>query len=464
LEDDVPPQSTVQLAPLAITLAEAFRAHGESLYLVGGAVRDELLGRAGLDLDFAASALPECTARIVEQLGLGSPYRVGEKFGTIGVHADRYRIEITTYRAREMYASGSRKPTVAFGDSLDQDLARRDFTVNAMAVDPLTGRLIDPFSGLDDLASHRIRAVGEPARRFEEDPLRLLRAIRFACGLNFTIDEATWEAVSRCAPRIREISRERVRHEYSKILQSDRPAHGLTLLRDSGLLADATPQLVRLTRMPDHGPRHPLSLWDHTMRVVEHVQPDLTIRWAAVLHDVAKPDTRTREPSGRPRFFHHEEVGARIAREVLRDLRYPNQVIDDVCTLVESHMQLHGYSSEWTDGAVRRLMLRLGPLLEPALELVRADAAGHSPDRRSANAPKFDALCARIALLETEPARRARSPLSGDDLMARYSRPPGPWIREVKERLLDEVLEGHLRLDDRQLAWQIADEVIANQR
>lgn len=445
---------------LARRLAEAFQSAGEELYLVGGAVRDELLGAKDFDLDFATSAQPDKTVKILEELQAGSPYRVGEKFGTIGIRIGTRLVEITTYRAREVYPPGSRKPAVQFGTTLLEDLARRDFTVNAMAQDPLTGEVSDPLGGMQDLRQKRIRAVGDATARFEEDPLRLLRAVRLASRLGFTIEPQTWQAIQPMAPQLEIISRERIRDEYSQILEGLRPVEGLTLLRDGGLLAHSVPQLLELTRMPDHGPRHPMSLWEHTMRVVAAVPPNLILRWSSLLHDIAKPSTRTHEASGRPRFFHHEEAGAEIARQILTGLRYSNEIVDAAVLLIETHMQPHSYSPEWTDGAVRRFMLRLGPLVEDAILLARADAAGHSASGISANAPKFDQLEQRIASLEHDQAQRLQSPLSGYDLMERYGRPPGPWIKEIKSALCDELLEGRLAPDDKDAAWQIADHLV----
>jgi poly(A) polymerase len=285
----------------------------------------------------------------------------------------------------------------------------------------------------------------------------MLRAIRFAGRLGFRIEDVTWAAICDLAASINAISRERVRDEYSKILTGPSPGRGLTLLRDTGLLRETASVLCELDRMPDHGPRHPLSLWDHMLRVVEGVPPILALRWAAVLHDIAKPQTRTTEPSGRPRFFHHEEVGSQIARHVLTSLRYPKDTIDAVALLVETHMQLHSYTPEWSDGAVRRLMLRLGPLTGEAVLLARADAAGHTMGGPSYGEPKFDHLQRRIDGLGHAQVQQLKSPLSGRDLMERYGRGPGVWIREIKDALLEEVVEGRIAPDDEQAAWRIAD-------
>lgn len=442
---------------LARRVARAFRGSDREIYLVGGAVRDLLLHVPVQELDFTTSASPPQIAAIIEPLLEAGPFRMGERFGTVGGILAGLPIEITTFRSAELYRSGSRKPDVQFGSSVLEDLGRRDFTINAVAADVESGDLIDPYGGVEDLRRGIIRCVGDARHRFEEDPLRLLRGVRFATRLDFTIDPDTWSALCATAERLLTISRERIRDEYGKILCGPRASRGLTMLRDSGLMEQSVPELLELDRMPDHGPRHPLSLWDHTMRVIDGVPLQPRVRWAALLHDVGKPATRSLEPDGRIRFFHHEEIGARIARDVLSGLRYSSDFVAHVVLLVGTHMQMHAYSEEWSDGAVRRLMLRLGDLLPDALQLARADAAGHGLDGHGENAPKFDALEARVEALNNATVQGLASPLSGDDLMARYSRPPGPWIRTIKEALLDEVVEGRLRPDDRAGAWIIAD-------
>jgi poly(A) polymerase len=236
----------------------------------------------------------------------------------------------------------------------------------------------------------------------------------------------------------------------------------MELLRDSGLLEEAVPALVRLTQMPDHGPQHPLSLWEHTMRVMEGVPPDEIVRWAALFHDVAKPVTRTLDDNGRIRFFKHEEIGASIASAALHSLALSRQVIESVTTLVETHMQIHSYSPQWSDGAVRRLVLRLGPNFERALQLARADAAGHT-EGRVWNAPKFDALERRVEQLR-EAVPEIGSPLNGQELMEHYGWEPGPWIGDVKEALTEMVLEGMLQPDDTDTAWREADRLLKHRK
>jgi poly(A) polymerase len=445
---------------LSCLLARTFRDEGYELYLVGGAVRDQLLRVSLSELDFATSAHPKETLRLVSAVPDASTYRVGEKYGTIGARVGPLTVEITTYRTDEQYQPGSRKPSVRFGTTLLEDLSRRDFTINAIARDPLAGTIIDPLGGRQDLENRLVKAVGSAPHRFQEDPLRLLRAVRFASRLGFEIESGTWRAMQAEARQLAHIARERIRDEYSAMLAGPSPVQAMELLRQSGLMEHSVPQLCELTRMSDHGPRHPLSLWEHVMLVLQRTSSSLEGRWTALLHDIAKPATRTHEPNGRPRFFHHEEVGAVVAREGLGSLHYPSQFIDDVALLISTHMQLHAYSPDWSDGAVRRLMLRLGPLLPEAITFARADGAGHSQTGESYNSPKFDHLEKRLVELSDQPVEQLDSPLSGNDLMERYGRPPGPWIRAIKERLLNDVLDGTLAPGDRDSALRIADEIV----
>lgn len=449
-----------KLRDIELRIATAFNDSGHELFLVGGAVRDDFLNTYPHELDFATSAHPRQSFEILTDLRSGRPYTVGEKFGTIGLHLPTGNLEITTYRSGERYAKRSRKPVVEFGTSLDEDLRRRDFTINAMAREPISGGLIDPLGGRKDLTARVLRAVGDPSARFTDDPLRVLRGVRFASQLDLSVEPATWNALTESSSLISSISRERVRDEVSKILMGPDPGRGLVFLRDAGLLEPVGSSLVELTLLATHGPSHPLSLWDHTMRVLDAVPEQLVVRWAALLHDIAKASTRTVEPSGRVRFPHHEVVGAEMARELLMGLRYPNQLVSDVALLVETHMQMHAYSSEWTSGAVRRLVLRLGRLLPLAFALARADSSGHSDAGEAHNAPGLDTLEQRAFALGAESADTPASPLSGNELIHRYGRPPGPWIGRIKRALEEEILEGHLQPTDSAHAWKIADQLL----
>lgn len=440
-----------------------FRLSGFQLFLVGGALRNELLATGVRELDFATDARPDQVASILDEIPAATVYRVGEKYGTIGVVWGDSRAEITTYRSGEKYQVGSRKPAVEFGRTLLEDLSRRDFTINAMArpVETNIGDadIVDPFGGRADLQRRLIRAVGDAHDRFKEDSLRLLRAVRFASMLSFEIEPQTWQAMKETAPTIQTISRERIADELNLMLTGLQPSHAMTLLRDSGLLEQAIPQLGELDRMPDHGPRHALSLWAHTMRVLAAVPADPITRWAALLHDIAKPETRSFDPDGRIRFYQHEDIGARRTVEILRSLRMSNDLTSSVCELVATHMQLHAYSEEWSDAAVRRLSQRLEPNFQRALDLAKADATGHGDT--SWGISKIDALEERARRLR-EQAPEVKSPLNGNELMEHYGWEPGPWVGELKDALTEQVLEGRLRYDDKESAWKEADRIISS--
>ena len=446
-------------------LGLAFEARGFELFLVGGAVRDGILGRPTHELDFATNALPGDTSDVLEALDGGSVYRVGEKFGTIGALWRGVSIEVTTYRSNEQYAVGSRKPDVQFGSSIGEDLSRRDFTINAMAtqVSPVTSsaNILDPYGGLSDIRRKLIRSVGEPSVRFTEDPLRLMRAIRFAAELSFDIESGTWQGLCICIDKLSEISRERVASEMTRMLSGPHPRFAMELLNRADALRWITPELVVLNSMPDHGSSHPLSLWEHTMRVVEGVEADIISRWAALLHDVGKARTRSFDADGRIRFPGHEVVGAKIAEEVLISLRESAQVISSVSQLVATHMQIHAYSDEWSDGAVRRLHTRLGPDFGRALDLARADSRGHGSTGWGLS--NVDALEERARLLYDQ-APVLGSPLNGVELMDRYDRPPGEWISAIKDALAELVIDGVLRYDDKESAWREADRIVGSGR
>jgi poly(A) polymerase len=477
------PSTTLQLERL---LAGAFHAAGFELFVVGGAVRDQLLGIDINELDFATDARPADTGRILDVISGIAVYRIGEKFGTIGAICGEARAEITTYRSGERYLDGSRKPEVQFGHTLAEDLARRDFTINAIARPALgspagpdgghevtapkvaiaaapvalpavgtANTLVDPFGGATDLRAGIVRTVASPEERFDEDPLRLLRGVRFAAALDFEIESETWAAMQRSASLLERISRERISDEMTKMLTGANPARAFSLLRDTGLLA-AVPELLALDAMPDHGPRHPLSLWDHTMAVVSGVRSDPVSRWAALLHDIAKPETRTFDTTGRIRFPNHDQVGAQISRRVMESLRMSGEMIASVYDLIDTHMQLHQYSPEWSDGAVRRLYVRLGPNFGRALDLARADARGHG--ETSWGISKVEALAERARLL-SEAVPEITSPLNGRELVERYGKQPGPWVGRIKNALTEKVLEGDLAVDDKPRAWRLADEI-----
>lgn len=441
-------------AELLMRLHRAFEEAGKQLYLVGGSVRDLLMGRARQDLDLATDARPAETKAILQGLKPEALYTVGEKFGTIGAVFDGHRVEITTFRS-EQYTPGSRKPEVDFGTSLEGDLSRRDFTINAMARNLKTGEVIDPFGGLKDLGAKLIRAVGDPDARFTEDPLRMLRAVRFAAELGFSIDPDTAEAIRRQAHRLQEVSRERIAEELNRILVSERPALGIRLLVELGLMAYIIPEVLEMLGMPQDRGRYK-DVFTHTLAVVENVPPTPVLRWAALLHDIAKPRTISFE-NGEVSFIGHELVGEQMAREILRRLRFDNKTIQKVAKLVRMHLRPNQYAPDWTDSAVRRLVREAGEELEELLVLSRADVTTGRPARRRAARTRVDELERRIReLAERERIEALKSPLDGHDLMALFGLGPGPWIRPIKDYLQELVIEGELAPDDKETARELA--------
>jgi poly(A) polymerase len=453
-----------RLQALSERVAEQFARRQLELYLVGGSVRDALLGApAGQrhDLDFATNALPSETRAALAALPGARIYVVGERFGTIGAAFDDARVEITTYRA-EAYTEGSRKPAVAFRGQLADDLARRDFTINAIAADPLTGELVDPMGGLADLARRRVRAVGDPIARFHDDPLRLLRAVRFANRLAFELDPATAAAIRQASGALSTISRERVRDELDKILTGPAPGAGIALMCDLGLAEHSLPELLSLRGMRQEAGRHK-DVFGHTLQVLDRTPPRLPLRWAALLHDIAKPRTLSVAANGEVHFFGHDQLGARMARRILRDLHQPQELVEHAGRLVAFHLRANAYDASWTDGAVRRFVREVGDdLLEDLLSLSRADVTSGRIERRTAIARSVAELERRILDLRAqEDIAKLSSPLDGNDLMRLFGRPPGPWIRPIKERLLELVLDGTLAQGDKAAAEPIARQLYA---
>ena len=453
-------------------LAQAFGAERRALYLVGGPVRDLLLGRQPPDLDFTTDATPDLIKRLIRRAGADELYAVGEKFGTIGGNFRRgapdavVQVEITTFRS-EAYRPYSRKPVVEFGHSLEGDLARRDFTMNAIALNLLGDgspaddpKLVDPFGGQEDLVRRIVRAVGAPSERFSEDPLRLLRAVRFAVQLHFRIAPETASAARQQSAELAWIPKERLQPELDRILLSGRPDQGIQLLCELGLMEHLIPEVLALRGMHEDAYRHK-DVFEHTLRVVAGVPPDLTLRWAALLHDVAKPRTRSVE-NGEVHFHRHELVGKQMARKILSNLKYPRQLIDEVSELVELHLRPNSYEADWTDGAVRRLMREAGQNLERLLQLSRADVTSRLAARRLAAARRVDQLEARCAELQAQAdVARLTSPLDGLELMEMFGRGPGPWIKPIKDHLTELVVEGDLSMDDKARAAEIARALVA---
>src|SRR6266852_84169 len=413
---------------IIITLAEAFYAQHKQLYIVGGTVRDVLLHREeSNDADMATDAKPDEIKQIVAPTHPNAVVLVGERFGTVRLLYPNVVIEITTFRS-EQYNPESRKPEVCFGTVLEDDLLRRDFTINAMALHPLTWQIIDPFGGRQDLEAHLIRAVGnEPDKRFNEDPLRLLRAIRFAAQLDFTIEPETRRSIIRQASKLQKISRERIRDEMNKLLLSAHPAKGLDLLVELGLMEWIVPEVLELRGVSQQAVRTVSSkdVYVHVLRVVERSSPRLLTRWSALLHDIAKPRTRSVEDN-KIHFFGHEDVGAYMARDILKRLHFDRDFIESVSRIVRLHMRANAYTTDWTDGAVRRLMLEIDDDLADLLDLSRADITSYRADKVSRAAARVAELAERCKRLQEEVERvPLKSPLNGNELMEMFGRGPG---------------------------------------
>lgn len=446
----VPPRLARFFEPGSPTqeLAARLRAAGHAAYLVGGSVRDAFLdrGHADGDVDVATDARPDVVAAAVKGWA-DAVWLQGQRFGTVGCAKDGDTFEITTLRA-EMYHPESRKPEVTYADDIETDLSRRDFTVNAIAMSLDDPRVIDPFDGLADLGARRLRTPLGPEVSFEDDPLRMLRAARFVATLHFAPDPAVVEAIERMRSRLQIVSAERIRDELSKLLLADDPSPGLWLISRTGLSDEFLPELnaMQLEQDPIHRHKDVLA---HTIAVVAKTSPDLVVRLAALLHDIAKP--RTRKIDSRGVSFHfHDVVGARMARERLTALRYPNDVVDDVTRLVELHLRFHTYKQGWTDSAVRRYANDAGPLLDKLNELTRSDCTTRNERRAAALAKRMDQLEARIGELRAkEELAKIRPPLDGREVMAHLGIEPGPLVGEALRHLLDIRLdEGPIDKDD----------------
>ena len=451
----------LEIPPVATELGERFRLAGHELHLVGGAVRGLLTRRddPNLDLDFATDAVPAETTKILR--GWAMPlYLVGVKFGTVGGRREGRDLEITTFR-EEVYAEEHRKPSVTFGKDLRTDLSRRDFTVNAMAVRLPEGEFVDPFGGVKDLAAKRLDTPLDPEIAFSDDPLRMLRAARFASQLELSPVPRVVEAIERMRGRLAIVSAERIADELSKLLQSPWPAVGVELIVRTGLADEFLPELsaLRLEQDPVHKHKDVLH---HTMAVIEKCDPhDLTLRLAAMLHDVGKPKTREITPEG-VTFHHHEVVGARMARARLQALRFPSSVLDDVERLVELHLRFHGYT-EWSDSAVRRYVRDAGPLLDRLNQLTRADCTTQNPFKAKKLEALQDDLEERIArLAEEENLEAMRPPLDGTQVMEHLGVEPGPVVGRALDMLMEVRLErGPIEPDE---AYRLLDAWWAEQR
>ncbi len=453
-------------APQAIDLAARFKNSGFKLALVGGSVRDILLNRLGNDLDFTTDARPEDIKKIIKGF-LEDIWEIGAKFGTIGARKDEIVFEITTYRS-EIYLSNSRKPEVKFGDSIEVDLLRRDFTVNAMAIEltTKTPTFIDPHNGVRDLLTKTLKTPGSPELSFGDDPLRMLRAARFAAQLGFTIAPELLASMTEMAGRLEIISAERIRDEFIKIVMSPNPRIGITTLVDTGLCDQFLPEIPKL-RLEIDEHHHHKDVYEHTLTVVEQSMAleerlggaNLVIRLAALMHDIGKPKTRALIDGGGVSFHHHEVVGARMTKERLRKLRFDHDVVEDVAKLVFLHLRFHGYGGgEWTDSAVRRYVRDAGELLTHLHVLTRADCTTRNKKKAENLASNYDHLEARInALMEEEELLKIRPDLDGHAIMEILGIKAGPQVGKAYDFLMELRLEhgplGEERAKEELVSW-----------
>ncbi|MEU8780567.1 CCA tRNA nucleotidyltransferase [Streptomyces sp. NPDC048637] len=436
----------LRVSPVADDLARRFQEAGFTLALVGGSVRDALLGRLGNDLDFTTDARPEDVLKIVRPWA-DAVWDVGIAFGTVGCKKDSFDIEVTTYRS-EAYDRTSRKPEVSYGDSIEQDLVRRDFTVNAMAVLLPQKEFVDPHDGLEDLAARVLRTPGTPEESFSDDPLRMMRAARFAAQLGFEVDPEVFAAMKAMSERIEIVSAERVRDELNKLILAPHPREGLRLLVESGLADHVLPELPALRLESDEHHRHK-DVYEHSLTVLEQAidleekGPDLVLRLAALLHDIGKPRTRRFEKDGRVSFHHHEVVGAKMTKKRMTALKYSNDLVKDVSRLVELHLRFHGYGTgEWTDSAVRRYVRDAGPQLERLHKLTRSDCTTRNKRKASALSRAYGGLEERIARLqEQEELEAIRPDLDGNDIMQILGIRPGPEVGKAYQQMLELRLE-----------------------
>jgi poly(A) polymerase len=455
--------------PAVAELARLFQEAGYELAIVGGTVRDAFLGRGltgdDVDLDFTTNAMPEQTEAVLAPLGK-TLWDTGRRFGTIGVRSGGYLCEITTYRS-DSYDGTTRKPEVEFGDSLDADLSRRDFTVNAMALRVPDLKLVDPTGGFDDLLNGRLRTPGAPEISFGDDPLRMLRGARFRAQLGFELDPDAADAARRMAHTVEIVAAERVQQELSKLLLSAEPAAGIRVLVDTGIADQVLPEVPALRLEIDEHARHK-DVYEHSLTALERAielerarghEPDLVLRLAVLLHDIGKPATRVIEPGGGVTFHHHDVLGARLATKRLKALRFDKATTEAVADLIRLHLRFFGYAEgAWTDSAVRRYVRDAGDQLERLHILSRADVTTRNKRKADKLARAYDDLEARIAALaEEEELGRLRPDLDGEAIMRILGIPPGRDVGEAYRFLMEARLEsgplGAEEAERRLLSW-----------
>ncbi len=458
--------------PAVAAIGRLFARHGHELALVGGPVRDVFLGQQPGDLDLTTDATPDQVLEITKGWA-DKVWTVGIAFGTVGLRKGNSVFEITTYRS-EQYGRTSRRPDVQYGRSLEEDLGRRDFTINAMAARLPDYEFIDPYRGFDALREKVLRTPGSPEQSFSDDPLRILRAARFAAKLGFTVAPEVRAAMTEQAGRLEIVSTERITSELTKLMLTPDPALGIDVLVQTGVADEVLPEVSRLRMEADEHHRHK-DVYQHSLTVLRQaielepqygLEGDLTVRLAALLHDIGKPKTRSLLPDGRVAFHLHEVKGATMTKRRLTALRFPNDIVRDVSRLVELHLRFHGYGEgEWTDSAVRRYVRDAGPLLPRLHVLTRADCTTRNRAKAARLARAYDGLEQRIAeLSEQEELARIRPELDGNEIMRVLGVPPGPVVGRAYDYLLElRIAAGELgreRVTQELLRWAAAEGII----
>ena len=437
---------------------EIFCKEKGEIFLVGGSVRDMLMGKELTDLDFATSFLPQKTKEILNKNKIRN-FPVGWAFGTVGAIIDGKEIHITTYRKKETYRPRNRKPVVEFGKSLEEDLKRRDFTINALAISP-EGKIIDLFNGAKNLAEKLIRTPSDPDESFEDDPLRILRAFRFQSQFGFKIEKATYQAIERNAFRIMYISEERIQEEMNKLLLGDFVIKALADMIDATVLNFFIPELYPLKNLHQESDHHHKDVWMHTLKVVENTPKEEILRWAALLHDIAKPYVKVEEKEG-IHFYRHEELGSKMAYSILSRLKFPKIWREDISFLIVKHMRANLYTQEWTDSAVRRLIREIGNRLDKVLTLSRCDITSYRKEKVKEKLKLLDELGERIKALKS--VKELKCPISGNEIMKKFSLFPGPMIGKIKASVMNEIIEGNLPENgDKEIYFAFASKLLKN--
>ena len=440
--------------PFLKEVSTSYQDAGFEIYLVGGAVRDGILGIETNDFDFTTNASPEDSLGLLKKKGYKTT-EIGKAFGTIETTIEKCSIHITTYR-EDTYGKDSRKPEVQTSNSLDTDLSRRDFTINALAYDMNKNEIIDPYSGLKDLSEGIIRTPDSPDISFSDDPLRMLRACRFISTHGFTPNNDVFEAITKNLERIEIVSIERIRDELTKLLTGKNPSLGIKAFVESGLSQLIMPELdeLKIEVDPNH---HHKDVYEHTMVVVDRVSPTLISRMSALLHDIGKPKTKGIE-NGKVHFRHHEVVGAKMSKQIMKRLKYDKRTISDVALLVENHLRPHTFKMGWTDSAVRRYIIDAGDLMSELNELVRADITTKNKEKYEEINKYLDEMEVRIKeVTEKEELSKLRPPISGDEIMEMFNLEPGPVVGKIMKALYEQrINDGEVSKEE---ATKLAEEV-----